>query len=121
MEDSCIVDVGVDFVVEESLVAPMPPPRGRRATVDAMAVLAARDDGRFMGDRMAHVGLAAESWKVRSTIARMECREEALRRGGWGGSSSAFMVIGHRLVMMVRLEVAHSSTDRQFGEITSPT
>jgi len=84
MDDTCIVDAGVVFAVEESLAPPMPPPRGNKATVDAMAVLAARDDdGRFIGDRIAHVGLAAEKWEERKTSARTEIsREEALRLGG---------------------------------------
>ena len=85
MDDSCIAEeVGLDIICfalfEESLV---PPPRGNSATVDAMAVLAAREEGRFRGDKIAHVGLAVEKSKERKMIARMESREKALRLGGW--------------------------------------
>ncbi len=85
MDDSCIAEeVGLDIICfalfEESLVTP-PPPRGSSATVDAMAVLAAREEGRFMGDKIAHVGLAVEKSKERRMIARMESREKALRFG----------------------------------------
>ncbi len=85
MEESCIVEgAGMDDIIfalfEESLV---PPPRGNSAAVDAMTVLAARDDGRFMGDKIAHVGLAVDKLKERKRIARIESREKALRLGGW--------------------------------------
>lgn len=95
MDDSCIAEeVGLDIICfalfEESLVTPPPPPRGSSATVDAMAVLAAREEGRFMGDKIAHVGLAVEKSKERKMIARMESREKALRLGGW---VEKFMVV----------------------------